>query len=943
MSRLTASNLIRFAPGAGDGSGDSEPLSRFELSLATRLDGVTQWSTTTGAGLSTQLTIEFALSGICQRALFNGITPTGHAPLVLESARYRGSTCGYGNPDTDVFYVYSDSDYSEADPGETLAIGFPSDNLYPYFQWPTALITYDPPLTPDELPPTTRLELAGLKNLTPPTTLSETETGVQLPMRLILKRTGRVAETELQVLNDNDAPGFTGSGTSVTCKLPDIVNPKPPEGAIWAVTGRDLAAAADPEALTGPVDYELWWRIYHGSGDMLYRATCRPAVMTTENSESTVGEEYRDRRDGGIGGGFGTFATTDLRVARVRVEPKPLPFIVSRGQTQANIGAHLSGGDYMERGLDYGSMSAGSWYWHGTLRGQPITLSWSGALIYAGGRIVVQANEVVLCATIQTNSGAEPSMCWLSYDGSHINLWKQPLVYGSEPVFFGGILPPEALTPVVGSSVLFSGSPSGNKVACHRRPTFGSPGSEYDMPVFVNGRLYEFDITNTLTEASPVGDVSDQPALDVNSSNVNTFKWKMLFSAKWNGETLEPIFLDIDVLGEDLGTVETTVTYEDPPDSPVLRTMITTRTHNSTESLAINDETLYYVRNEGVIVSTVVDAGVFSLGEFHAHPGHVSSESEGQATNHITFTRKSYIRKFPEGMIECTEGKYDNIDNNYDLPLPIDDHFKASLNGDIDFFDHKINDIHQFDYWWIKRLVPNEPEFVGDSIRHLNRLLDWLGSEVIGGYAPTVGLSMAHDGQIVASGRYNDRTAGEPDLGKPPLQKFSLWRSAGGTAIDIADGTAAPVTPTRCIWGPAPPGEDNTGQPAGPIDPSDVIEAHNAYRRSRGLPELTSDSALTQAAANHCLWIVTNNSVTHEGENGSLPWDRTAAAGWTGGAVGENLAAGQTTVDQVMAGWDASPAHQANLQNASWDSIGVAIATWPAGGYVFCVVFGDST
>ncbi|MCK7581860.1 MAG: hypothetical protein MZV65_43725 [Chromatiales bacterium] len=146
MSRLTASNLIRFSPEAGGGSGGSGAASRFELSLATRLDGVTQWATTAGEGLQVRLTIAFAPQSMCARAALTGINPPGHAPLVVESARYNDSDCWYDGPDGEPLLIYHDAPSDAPDWDKKLLIHFPNKNLFSLFEWPAPVVMFDPPL-----------------------------------------------------------------------------------------------------------------------------------------------------------------------------------------------------------------------------------------------------------------------------------------------------------------------------------------------------------------------------------------------------------------------------------------------------------------------------------------------------------------------------------------------------------------------------------------------------------------------------------------------------------------------------------------------------------------------------------------------------------------------------------------------------------------------------
>ena len=50
-------------------------------------------------------------------------------------------------------------------------------------------------------------------------------------------------------------------------------------------------------------------------------------------------------------------------------------------------------------------------------------------------------------------------------------------------------------------------------------------------------------------------------------------------------------------------------------------------------------------------------------------------------------------------------------------------------------------------------------------------------------------------------------------------------------------------------------------------------------------------------------------------------------------ALAENIAAGQRTVADVMAGWIASPGHYANLVNPAYRHVGLGHASSDAGAY----------
>lgn len=86
---------------------------------------------------------------------------------------------------------------------------------------------------------------------------------------------------------------------------------------------------------------------------------------------------------------------------------------------------------------------------------------------------------------------------------------------------------------------------------------------------------------------------------------------------------------------------------------------------------------------------------------------------------------------------------------------------------------------------------------------------------------------------------------------------------------------------------------------------------------------LAWNDQLAQAAAKHSSDMASRNFVSHTGSDGSSAADRAKAAGYRG-AVGENLAGGQTSVGQMMNELLRSPAHCANLMDPAYRTAGAA-------------------
>lgn len=92
---------------------------------------------------------------------------------------------------------------------------------------------------------------------------------------------------------------------------------------------------------------------------------------------------------------------------------------------------------------------------------------------------------------------------------------------------------------------------------------------------------------------------------------------------------------------------------------------------------------------------------------------------------------------------------------------------------------------------------------------------------------------------------------------------------------------------------------------------------------------LTLSAMLTAAAALHSLDMAARGSLGHEGSDGSTSSERVARAGYSWQAAGENVAAGQSDPDAVVAAWLESPGHCATLMDGRFTEAGVAFALAP--------------
>jgi uncharacterized protein YkwD len=119
-----------------------------------------------------------------------------------------------------------------------------------------------------------------------------------------------------------------------------------------------------------------------------------------------------------------------------------------------------------------------------------------------------------------------------------------------------------------------------------------------------------------------------------------------------------------------------------------------------------------------------------------------------------------------------------------------------------------------------------------------------------------------------------------------------------------------------------------------------VLQLLNEERAASGLPALRRVGPLESAAQSHseAMRSATDGGpvfLSHTDPDGSSMADRVSRAGYQWFSLGENIAAGQRTPDEVVRGWMNSSGHRANILNGAFRDIGIGLAvgpgTWPNG------------
>jgi uncharacterized protein YkwD len=86
------------------------------------------------------------------------------------------------------------------------------------------------------------------------------------------------------------------------------------------------------------------------------------------------------------------------------------------------------------------------------------------------------------------------------------------------------------------------------------------------------------------------------------------------------------------------------------------------------------------------------------------------------------------------------------------------------------------------------------------------------------------------------------------------------------------------------------------------------------------------NAALESAADQHAADMAATDYFSHTGRDGSTPAQRVTRAGYRYRMAGENIAGGQLSPEEAVAGWIKSPGHCANLMNGEFTEMGVAVA-----------------
>jgi uncharacterized protein YkwD len=120
---------------------------------------------------------------------------------------------------------------------------------------------------------------------------------------------------------------------------------------------------------------------------------------------------------------------------------------------------------------------------------------------------------------------------------------------------------------------------------------------------------------------------------------------------------------------------------------------------------------------------------------------------------------------------------------------------------------------------------------------------------------------------------------------------------------------------------------------------AELLDLHNRERTKSGAPALKLDSILQSVAQAHAEECAQRDKLTHQGSDGSWPWDRAKRAGYPHGNVSENAGWNYQSPADAVAGWMGSGGHRRNLLNSAYVEAGFGYAEGKSGPY-WIAVFG---
>jgi uncharacterized protein YkwD len=164
-------------------------------------------------------------------------------------------------------------------------------------------------------------------------------------------------------------------------------------------------------------------------------------------------------------------------------------------------------------------------------------------------------------------------------------------------------------------------------------------------------------------------------------------------------------------------------------------------------------------------------------------------------------------------------------------------------------------------------------------------------------------------------------------VGTGAANEIAVYNDTGtvDVIVDVfgsVDGVKRGEPPTTCSSAPAP-----APPPAAWL--TTMLQLVNQYRGANGVGPLQLCPALSNAAQDFANVMAATGHFGHVGPDGRRTADRARDAGYGSAMVGENIAAGQPTAEDVMRAWINSPIHSGILLDPRYTHFGAGQAGSP--------------
>lgn len=106
------------------------------------------------------------------------------------------------------------------------------------------------------------------------------------------------------------------------------------------------------------------------------------------------------------------------------------------------------------------------------------------------------------------------------------------------------------------------------------------------------------------------------------------------------------------------------------------------------------------------------------------------------------------------------------------------------------------------------------------------------------------------------------------------------------------------------------------------------VQLVNDHRTSLGCERLTWAPVVARVAADHSEDMVDRSYFNHVNPDGDNPFDRLRDADVHFSRAAENIAAGQTSAQQVLGDWLNSSGHRTNIENCAYTQHGIGLVDY---------------